>query len=58
MCETSNAPQSVPHSQVLGDDACVLHRHLPARERDHARAERDVAIVKRGLLEDGLHSEE
>jgi hypothetical protein len=46
------------HSQVLRDDAFVLHRHLPAREGDHARAERDVAIVQRGLLEEGLHSEE
>ena len=32
---------------VLGDHALVLHGHLPARERDHARAERDVAIVER-----------
>ena len=27
------------HSDVLGDDALVLHRHLPARKRNHARAE-------------------
>ena len=33
--------------EVLGDDAVVLHGHLPACERHHARAERDVAIVER-----------
>ena len=36
-----------PHGAVLVDDAGVLHRHLPARERDHLRAELDVPVVER-----------
>ncbi len=36
-----------PHRAVLRDDALVLHRHLPARERHHARAELDVPVVER-----------
>ena len=35
------------HRPVLRDHALVLHGHLPAGERDHARAERDVAVVER-----------
>ena len=35
------------HRLVLRDDALVLDRHLPPRERDHPRAERDVAIMER-----------
>ena len=35
------------HGPVLGDHALVLHGHLPAGERHHARAERDVALVER-----------
>ena len=34
------------HRLVLRDHALVLDRHLPAGERDHARAERDVPIVE------------
>ena len=36
-----------PDGEMLGDHALVLHGHLPAGERHHARAERDVAIVQR-----------
>src|SRR5262245_9648812 len=32
---------------VLFDDAGVLHRHLPATERHHSRAGRDVLLVER-----------
>jgi hypothetical protein len=31
---------------VLLDDALILHRHLPTRERDHLAAERDMSIKK------------
>ena len=40
---------------VLGDDPLVLDRHLPAGERHHARAERDVALVER-RSEQRLHA--
>ena len=50
MCETSNTPQSRADGAVLGDDAVVLHRHLPARERNHPRPERDVALEERRAL--------
>jgi hypothetical protein len=42
------------HSPVLGDDALVLDRHLPAGERHEARAKRDVALVE-GRPQQGLH---
>ena len=43
MCETSNRPACSRVHAVLGEDAVgVLHRHLVAGERHHARAERDV----------------
>ena len=35
------------HGAVLGDDALVLHGHLPAGEGHHPGAERDVALVER-----------
>ncbi len=38
-----------PHRSVLGDDALVLHGHLPAGERHHPRAELDVPIVQRRM---------
>jgi len=34
------------HRDVLGDHALVLHRHLPAGERDHPCAERNVRVVE------------
>jgi hypothetical protein len=34
-----------PHCTVLAHDGRVLHRHLPAGERDEARAESGVALV-------------
>ena len=40
-------PAVAAHREVLRDDAFVLHRHLPARERDESRAERDVAVEER-----------
>jgi hypothetical protein len=36
-----------PHRPVLSHDGRVLHRHLPARERDETRAESGVALVER-----------
>ena len=44
------------HGPVLRDHALVLHGHLPAGERHHARAERDVALVER-RAEQRLHRE-
>ena len=35
------------NGQVLGDDALVLHWHLPACERHHARSGADVPLVER-----------
>jgi len=40
-----------PHRAMLRDDALVLHGHLPACERHHARSELDVPIVERRVLE-------
>ena len=37
----------IPHREVLGDHALVLHRHLPAGEGDQPRAEGDVPVVER-----------
>ena len=48
-------PAVLPHGPVLGDDALVLDGHLPAGERHHARAERDVAFVERRAKQ-GLHA--
>ena len=44
-----------PHRAVLGDDALVLHGHLPAGERHHARSELDVPIVQRRIEERRRH---
>src|SRR2546430_758391 len=41
---------------VLLDDAGVLHRHLPAAERHHARAGRDVLVIERRALERVRHA--
>ena len=38
------------HRQVLVGDAAVFDGHLPAAERHHAGAERDVASVQSSLL--------
>src|SRR4029079_14766954 len=35
-----------PDGEMLGDDARVLHGHLPPRERHHARPRCDVAFVE------------
>ena len=35
------------HGAVLGDHALVLHRHLPAGERNEPRAGGDVPVVER-----------
>ena len=35
-----------PHRPVLGDHALVLHRHLPAGERDEPPAGLDVLVVE------------
>ena len=42
------------HRLVLLDHALVLDRHLPAGERDHARAEGDVTVVQ-GRAPERLH---
>ena len=41
---------------MLGDDALVLHRHLPPRERHHARTCPDVALVQRRSAQGGAHA--
>src|SRR5205823_320944 len=46
-------PGGGAHRLVLGDDAGVLHRHLPAGELDHAGAAADVPVVQRGAQ--GVH---
>ncbi len=43
------------HRPVLGNDALVLHRHLPTGEGHHPRAQRDVALVERSP-EQRLHA--
>ena len=35
------------HREVLGTDPLVLHRHLPARERDQPRPGADVSLIQR-----------
>ena len=47
MCETSKTPGVGANRPVLGDDALVLHGHLPAGERHHPRARGDVPLVER-----------
>ena len=50
MCETSNRPTAVAGRAVLVEDAGrVLHRHRPAAEVDHLRADAPVRLVKRRL---------
>ena len=44
-----------PDGLVLGDDALVLHGHLVAGERHHARTERDVARIQRRAQERRFH---
>ena len=39
------------HREVLVDDARVLHRHVPAAERHHARAVSAMPGVQRRFLE-------
>ena len=51
MCETSNRPAASRTALCSSRMPRVLHRHRPAAEVDHLGAERDVASVKRGLLE-------
>ena len=36
-----------PDGEMLGDHAFVLDGHLPAGERHHPGAERDVAVMQR-----------
>ena len=43
------------HSLVLGNDTLVLHGHLVAGKRHHARAERDVALEERRALQRRFH---
>src|SRR5439155_3705010 len=44
----------VPHGAMLRDDARVLDRHLPPRERHQLRAELAVLLEEWGPLERGL----
>ncbi len=44
------------HGEVLGDHALVLDRHLPAGERDHPRAGRDVALEERRPAKGRAHA--
>jgi hypothetical protein len=48
-------PAVLAHREVFRDDALVLHRHLPAGERNHPRTERDMALVERRSKQ-GLHA--
>ena len=41
------------HREVLGPDARVLHRHLPARRTDQLRARRAMAVVQ-GRMAQGV----
>ncbi len=49
-------PRRAADRPVFLDDAGVLDRHLPARERHHARAQRDVLIVEGGTQQQIRHS--
>src|SRR5207245_1397948 len=50
-------PDGAANRSVLLDDPGVLHRHLPATERHHARAGRDVLVIERRALERrGVHA--
>ena len=44
-------PDALAHREVLGRDAGVLDGHVPAAERHHARAQRDVRGVEGGFPE-------
>jgi hypothetical protein len=44
-----------PDRLVLGDDSLVLDGHLVARERHHARTQRNVALEERRPLQRRLH---
>ena len=44
----------VSHGLMFLDDAGVLHRHEPAAERNHFRAEPHMFIVKRRFLRRGF----
>jgi hypothetical protein len=44
-------PDPFADRQVLGGDAAVLDRHVPAAERHHAGPERDMSGMERGLAE-------
>ena len=41
----------IAHRQVLGDDALVLHRHLPSGEGNHPSSGGHVAVVERCAAE-------
>ena len=49
--DTSKMPGVLTHGTVLGDDALVLHRHLPAGKRNHPRPGCQVPIVERRTAE-------
>ena len=51
MCETSKTPARRAHGEVLGADALVLDRHLPAGERDEPGRRGDVTVVQRRALQ-------
>jgi hypothetical protein len=44
------------HCEVLGDDALVLHGHLPAGEGNHPRTGRGVALEEGRLSEGRAHA--
>ena len=43
--------RGLPYSLVLVDDAGVLHRHLPSRERHHSSPQGEMLLVQRGALQ-------
>jgi hypothetical protein len=45
--------EAIPHRVMLIEDARVLHRHRPAAEIHHARAEPDVFGMERSLEKSG-----
>ena len=51
MWETSKIAGAGSNGVVLGEDAGVLHRHLPAGERHQLGAEGLVGVVERGAAE-------
>ena len=48
---TSKTPGVLAHRPMLGDDALVLHRHLPPGERNHPRPGCQVPVVERRTAE-------